>query len=204
MGWLRNLLIFPDDVWATAAGRLGAEFVQGKWLANSEIRLLHRGFPIRLWAGSDPGSDNSSEDTRAVPGVSLDPKIRVAMVPQMKGLLGSITSGLAARTGAMIKIPALGEDYLVFGDDEELANEIFGHRDFVSVLKGLTQNPWIFVGRTFSVDLLADEAEQDEHNFYVSVRGVSKDIHQLVALVDLTRVLLDVLDEKGCLAAARS
>jgi hypothetical protein len=41
-------------------------------------------------------------------------------------------------------------------------------------------------------------------NFYVSVRGVLKDIHQSLALVDLTKVLLDLLDENGCLAAARS
>jgi hypothetical protein len=204
MGWLRNLLIFPDNVSAAAAGKLGAEFVQGKWLANSEIRLSHRGFPITLWAGSDPGSEDSPEYTRAVPGVSLDPRIELAMVPQMKGLLGSITSGLATRTGATIKIPTLGEDYLVFGDDEKLASEILGHRDFVSALKGFTQNPSIFVGHAFGVDLMADEAEQDKDNFYVSVRGVLKDIHQLLALVDLTKVLLDLLDENGCLAAARS
>ena len=200
MGWLRNRFIFPDDVWAVAADKLGAEFVQGKWLANSEIKLSHRNHPITLEVRFGTGDDNT-QYTRAVPGVALDPKIRLAMAPQIKGLMGSIMSGLAARTGAAFKIPALGEDYLVFGDDEELANEIFGHRDFVSALKGLTQNPKIMVGRTLSVDLLADK---DEDNFYVSVRRVSKDIHQLVGLVDLTRVLLDVLDENDCLAAAGS
>lgn len=93
MGWLRNLFIFPDDVWAAAAGKLGAEFVQGKWLANSEIKLLHRGFPITLFAGSDPGSDNSSEYTRAVPGVSLDPKIGVLLdVLDEKGFLAAARS----------------------------------------------------------------------------------------------------------------
>ena len=86
----------------------------------------------------------------------------------------------------------------------ELANNILGHRDFLSALSGLTQNPRVFVGQTSSVDLLADETEQDEDNFYVSVRGVLKDIHQLAALADLTRVLLDVLDENGCLAEAGS
>ena len=50
----------------------------------------------------------------------------------------------------------------------------------------------------WSGDLLAGEGED---KFYVAVRGVLKDMHQLVALVDLTRVLLDVLDANGCLAA---
>ena len=109
---------------------------------------------------------------------------------------------MAASTGyPTIKIPSFDEDYLVVGDDEKLANNLFGHRDFLSVLKGLTQNPKIVVGRTLSVNLLADE---DEDNFYVSVRGVLKDIHQLVALVDLTKVLLDLLDENGCIAATGS
>jgi hypothetical protein len=70
------------------------------------------------------------------------------------GGLGSITSELASRTGATIKIPALGDDYFVLGEDEELAHEIFGHRDFVSALKGLTQNPKILVGLTLSLDAL--------------------------------------------------
>ena len=195
MGWIRKLLGFPDDVWAAAAGKLGAEFVQGEWLANSEIKLSHRGFPITLGTELDDGR----QYTRAVPGVSLDPRTKLAMFPQFKGLLGSITSGLTART--TIKIPALGEDYLVYGDDERLANEIFGHHDFVLALKGMTQNSEIVVaeivvGCTLTVELLADE---DDGNFYVSVRDVLKDVHQLVALVDLTRVLLNVLDEKGCL-----
>ena len=201
MGWIRNLLGVPDDVWAAAAGKLGAEFVQGKWLANSEIKLSHRGFPITLGADFDSDSDSGTEYTRAVPSVRLNPHIKLAVIPQVKGLLGSVASGLAARTGATINIPSLGEDYLVLGEDEELANEVFGHRDFLSALKGLTQNPKILVGRTSSVDLLADEKEDD---FYVSVRGVLKDIHQLVALVELTKVLLDLLDENGCLAATES
>ena len=201
MGWIRNLLGVPDDVWAAAAGKLGAEFVQGKWLANSEIKLSHRGFPITLGADFDSDSDSGTEYTRAVPSVRLNPHIKLAVIPQVKGLLGSVASGLAARTGATINIPSLGEDYLVLGEDAELANEVFGHRDFLSALKGLTQNPKILVGRTSSVDLLADEKEDV---FYVSVRGVLKDIHQLVALVELTKVLLDLLDENGCLAATES
>ncbi|XZE52870.1 hypothetical protein SH139x_004577 [Planctomycetaceae bacterium SH139] len=201
MGWLRRLFGVPDDVWADAAGKLGAEFVQGEWLANSEIKLSHRGFPITLGADFDSDSDSGTEYTRAVPSVRLNPHIKLAVIPQVKGLLGSVASGLAARTGATIKIPSLGEDYLVLGEDEELANEVFGHRDFLSALKGLTQNPKILVGRTSSVDFLADEKEDD---FYVSVRGVLKDIHQLVALVELTKVLLDLLDENGCLAATES
>ena len=204
MGWLRNLLGVPDGVWAAAAGMLGAEFVQGKWLANSEIKLSHRGFPITLGAGFDPSSDSSTENTRAVPGVSLDPKVKLAMLPQAKGLAGSMMSRFGARTGATIKIPALDDGFLVLGDDEKLANEIFGHREFVSALNGMTQSPKIAVGCNLSVDLLADEYEQDEDTFYVSVRDVLKDIHQLVALVDLTKVLLDVLDENRCLAAAGS
>ncbi len=195
MGWIRKLLGVPDDVWAAAAGKLGAEFVQGEWLANSEIKLSHRGFPITLGTELDDGR----QYTRAVPGISLNPRTRLAMLPQFKGLLGSITSRLTART--TIKIPALGEDYLVYGDDERLANEIFGHRDFVLALKGMTQNSEIVVaeivvGCALTVELLADE---DDGNFYVSVRDVLKDVHQLVALVDLTRVLLNVLDENGCL-----
>ena len=195
MGWIRKLLGVPDDVWAAAAGKLGAEFVQGEWLANSEIKLSHRGFPITLGTELDDGR----QYTRAVPGVSLNPRTRLAMLLQFKGLLGSITSRLTART--TIKIPALGEDYLVYGDDERLANEIFGHRDFVLALKGMTQNSEIVVaeivvGCALTVELLADE---DDDNFYVSVRDVLKDVHQLVALVDLTRVLLNVLDENGCL-----
>ena len=198
MGWLRNLLVFPDDVWAAAADELNAEFIQGKWLANSEIRLLHDNHPITLEVRFGDGDDNN-QYTTAVPGVALDPKIELAVVPQWKGLLGLITNGLAART--TIEIPALGEDYHVFGDDEKLANEIFGHRDFVSALEGLTKKPSIFVGSTLSVDSSSDE---DEDKFYVSVHGVSKDIHQLAALVDLTRVLLDVLDDNGCLTVAGS
>ena len=203
MGWLRNRLVFPDDAWEEAARKLDGEFVKGRWLANSEIRLLHRNHPITLDVefGAD---DDSTQYTRAVPHVALDPSIKLEMLPQVKGLLGPIVSGLAARTVATIKIPALGEDYFVLGDDEELANNILGHRDFLSALSGLTQNPRVFVGQTSSVDLLADETEQDEDNFYVSVRGVLKDIHQLAALADLTRVLLDVLDENGCLSEAGS
>ena len=59
MDWLRNLFGVPDDAWAEAAGKLGAEFVQGKWLANSEIKLSHRGFPITLEVRSGTGDDST-------------------------------------------------------------------------------------------------------------------------------------------------
>ena len=201
MGWLRTFFGVPDTIWADAAGKLGAEYVQGKWLANSEIKLTHRGFPITIGADFDSDSDSGTETTRAVPGVPLDPKTELAMLPQIKGLMGSIANGLVARTGATVKISSLGEDCLVLGDNEQLANNIFGHHDFLSALKSLTQTPKIFVGRTLNVDLLSNE---NEDNFYVSVPGVLKDIHQLVALVDLTKVLLDRLDENDCLAATGS
>jgi hypothetical protein len=74
MGWIRNLLGFPDDVWAVAAGKLGAEFVQGKWLANSAIKLSYREIPITLGVDLDSSSDSGTRYTGAASGVSLDPR----------------------------------------------------------------------------------------------------------------------------------
>ena len=192
MGGFRNRFVFPDDVWEEAARKLNGEFVKGRWLAKSEIRLLHRNHSITLQTECDV-DDNGRKFTRAVPDVALDRKAKMEILPQVEGLLGSITRGLAARTGATIKIPALGEHYLVFGEDEKLANAIFGHHDFVAALKGVTQTPSIVVGH--SPNHLLDK---DEH-FYVSVTGVLRDVHQLIAISELTKVLLDLLEESNCL-----
>ena len=192
MGGFRNRFVFPDDVWEEAARKLNGEFVKGRWLADSEIKLLHRNHPITLQTECDV-DDNGRKYTRAVPEVALDRKVGMQILPQAEGLLGSITRSLAARTGATIKVSALGEDYHVFGDDEKLANAIFGHHDFVSALKGVAQTPSIVVGQ--SPNHLLDK---DEH-FYVSVTGVLKDTHQLIAITEVAKVLLNLLEESNCL-----
>ena len=134
MGWLRNRFIFPDDVWAVAADKLGAEFVQGKWLANSEIKLSHRNHPITLEVGFGTG-DDSTQYTKAIPGASLRPQIKLVLYPKIKEVLGALTDGLLSRTGKAIDLPALDDDFTVFGNNAELANGLFGDPDFVSALR---------------------------------------------------------------------
>jgi hypothetical protein len=70
MGWLGSLLVFPDDVWEEAARKLGRDSVKGRWLANSEIKFLHREHPITLEVRFGTG-DDSTQYTKAIPGASL-------------------------------------------------------------------------------------------------------------------------------------
>ena len=98
MGRLRNLFVFPDDVWKEAARKLDGEFVKGRWLANSEIKLLHRDYPITLGVRFGTG-DDSTQYTKAIPGVSLRPQIKLVLYPKIKGVMGALTSGLLSRTG---------------------------------------------------------------------------------------------------------
>ena len=64
MSWLRNLLVFPDDVWEEAARKLGGDFVKGRWLADSKIKLLHRDHPITLEVGLGTGDDSNGTPGR--------------------------------------------------------------------------------------------------------------------------------------------
>lgn len=191
MGWLRNRLVFPDDVWEEAARKLDGEFVKGRWLANSEIKLLHRDHPITLEVRFGTG-DDSTQYTKALPGASLRPQVKLALHPKTRGVLGALTSGLLSRTGKAIDLPVLDDDYSVIGDDAELANGLFGHPDFVSALKGVSPNPTVKVGISLSV-------KEDEEDFCVSVPRVLKDVDDLIAIIDLTKVLLDLLEENRCL-----
>ena len=191
MSWLRNLLVFPDDVWEEAACKLGGDFVKGRWLAKSKIKLLHRDHPITLEVGLGTG-DDSKRYTRAIPGASLSPKVRLQLTPKWKGVLGSLAGGLLARTGKAIDLPVLDDDFTVFGNNAELANGLFGHPDFVSALRRVSPKPTVRVGMSMSVD-------EDEEKFCVSVPRVLKDAHELIAMIDLTKVLLDLLEENRCL-----
>ena len=130
MGWLRNLLVFPDDKWREAADTLGGEFVQGKWLAGSEIKLSHRAYPITLAVRRSGDSDSSDLYTEVIPQVSLRPEVKLLLYPRMKGLLGSIADGVLMRAGKTIDLPALSDDYLVFGKNTELAERLFGQSSF--------------------------------------------------------------------------
>ena len=189
MSWLRNLLVFPDDVWEEAARKLGGEFVKGRWLANSKIKLLQRDHPITLEVDTD---DDGKRYTRAIPGASLRPKVRLQLTPKWKGVLGSLAGGLLARTGKAIDLPVLDDDFTVFGNKAELANGLFGHPDFVSALRRVSPKPTVRVGMSMSVD-------EDQEKFCVFVPQVLKNVHELIAIIDLTKVLLDLLEENRCL-----
>ena len=189
MSWLRNLLVFPDDVWEEVARKLGGDFVKGRWLADSKIKLLHRDHPITLEVDTD---DDGKRYTRAIPGASLRPKVRLQLTPKWKGVLGSLTGGLLARTGKAIDLPVLDDDFTVFGNKAELANGLFGHPDFVSDLRRVSPKPTVRVGMSMSVD-------EDQEQFCVFVPQVLKNVHELIAITDLTKVLLDLLEENRCL-----
>ena len=191
MGWLRNLLVFPDDVWEEAARKLGGEFVKGRWLADSKIKLLHRDHPITLEVGLGTG-DDSTRYTRAIPGASLRRKVRLQLTPKWKGVLGSLAGGLLARTGKAIDLPVLDDDFTVFGNKAELANGLFGHPDFVSALRRVSPKPTVRVGMSMSID-------EEQEKFCVFVPRVLKNVHELIAIIDLTKVLLDLLEENLCL-----
>ena len=198
MGWLRNLLVFPDDIWEVAAGELDAEFTKGKWLANSEIKLSHHDFSITLGVHFNTGSHSNTQYTKAIPDAQLRREIKLMLYPQMKGIMGSLTSGLLSTTGKGINLPLLGEDYQVIGDNPELAGELFGQPDFVSTLKGMSIKPTVAVGGRVS-SWAKDQPEEDEEDVYVSVPKVVKDVRQLIAMIDLTKILLDQLEANGCL-----
>ena len=192
MSWLRNLLVFPDDVWEEAARKLGGDFVKGRWLADSKIKLLHRDHPITLEVDTDDGTHY----TRAIPGASLRPKVRLQLTPKWKGVLGSLAGGLLARTGKAIDLPVLDDDFTVFGNKAELANGLFGHPDFVSALRRVSPKPTVRVGMSMSVD-------EEQEKFCVFVPRVLKNVHELIAIVDLTKVLVDLLEENRCLEYAQ-
>ena len=187
-----------DDAWEEAASKLGGEFVQGTWLANSEIKLSHRDYGIALGVHFGSGSESNNQYTRATPNVSLRSEVKLALYPQMKGFAGAITGGLISSSGKAINLPALSDDFHVLGDDAELANRLFAHHDFVSALRSMPENPTAIVGSSLR-KWTDDEAEKDEDDFYVSVPNVVKDIHQLISLIDLTKVLLGQLEENDCL-----
>lgn len=199
MGWLRNLLVFPDKIWEDAAGKLDGDFSQGKGLANSEIKLSHRDVPVTLGVDFSSDSEDSAQVTKAIPKVSLRPDLKLLFYPRMKGVAGSLTSGLLSKTGKGIDLPLLGEDYHVIGDNGELASELFGHPDFVAALRGMSTKPTVAVGGRLS-SWENGRAEEDEENLFVSVPSVLKDVRELIAMVALTKVLLDLLVENGCLA----
>ncbi|QDT62485.1 hypothetical protein SV7mr_50330 [Stieleria bergensis] len=192
MSWLRNLLVFPDDVWEEAARELGGDFVKGRWLANSKIKLLHREHPITLEVGFGTG-DDGTRYTRAIPGASLRPEVKLQLTPKWKGVLGSLAGGLLARSGKAkaIDLPVLDDDFTVFGNKAELANGLFGQPDFVSALRRVSPKPTVRVGMSMSVD-------EDEEKFCVFVPQVLKNVHELIAITDLTKVLLDLLEENRC------
>ena len=154
-------------------------------------------FPSRLEFTSAQISDRHTQFTKAIPDASLHPEIKLMLYPQMKGLMGSLTSGLLSTTGKAINLPLLGEDFQVIGDNPELASRLFGQPDFVSTLKGMSTKPTVAVGGRLS-SWAKDQPEGDEEDLYVSVPNIVKDVHQLIAMIDLTKILLDLLQENGC------
>ena len=201
MSWLRNLLVFPDNKWREAADTLGGEFVQGKWLAGSEIKVSHRAYPITLAVRRSSDSDSSDLYTEVIPQVSLRPEVELLLYPRMKGLLGSIADGVLMRAGKTIDLPALSDDYLVFGNNTELADRLFGQRTFLLALEAVPAKPTVTVGRCL-YEWLGTETDDDEADFCVSVKKSVKNVQQLKSMLDLTKVLLDLLEENNCLASA--
>lgn len=199
MSWLRNILIFPDDTWEVVAGKIDGEFVKGKWLGNSEIIFSHRDVSVSLGVHFSSSSKHHNQYTKAIPDVLLRPEIKLMLYPQMKGIMGSLTSGLLSSTGKTIDVPRLREEYQVIGDNPELANELFGNPGFVSHLNGMSVNPTVRLGGQLN-SWAKDQEEDDEEQFSVSVPNVVKDVHQLIAVIDLTKMLLDSLEDNGCLA----
>ena len=201
MGWLRNLLVFPDNKWREAADTLGGEFVQGKWLDGSEIKLSHRTHPITLAVRRSGDSDGSDLYTEVIPQVSLRPEAKLLLFPRIKGFLGSIADGVLTREGKTIDLPALNDDYLVFGENTELAERLFGHRVFLLALEAVSARPTVTVGRCLH-EWLAQEKDDDEADFCISVKKSVKNVQQLKSMLDLTKVLIDLLEENNCLASA--
>lgn len=182
------------------AGQIGAEFVKGRWLANSEIRLSHRDISVTLRVDSNTDSDDHTQISKAIPDVSLRPEIKLMLYPQMKGIMGSLTSGLMSSTGKAISVPLLGGGYQVIGDNPELAGGLFGQSAFVSNLRGMSVKPTVTLGGQLS-GWAKDQPEEDEEKMCVSVPNVVKDVHQMIAVVDLTKNLLDSLIENDCLVS---
>lgn len=201
MGWLRNLLVFPDATWEVAATKVGGEFVQGTWLGNSEIRFSHGEVPVKLEVQFSENSKRSTQSTKAIPKVTLRPGVKLMLFPQMTGLLGAMTGGLLSASGKEIEIPVLSGDYQVIGDDVELANELFGNSAFVSALRDLPTKPTVAVGGSLRNWGSENPTDTDEDGLYVSVPKVLKDASHLIALVTLTKTLLDLLHSNNCLAS---
>ena len=150
MSGFRNRFVFPDAVWGEAARKLDGEFVKGRWLANSEIKLLHRGYPITLGVRFGAGKDGI-QYTTAILEAPLRPHIRFVLYPKIKGLIAGLTRGLLSRTGKRIDLPSLKGKYSLMGEDPELANRLFGHHDFVAALDAVSQDPTVVVGRTVEI-----------------------------------------------------
>ena len=196
MGWLRNLLLFPDNAWQEAAGKLGAEFVQGRWLANNEINLSHRDYPMKIGIGSSKFARESqkiTEYTKVMSSVSLRPGVKQCLMPKLTGLFGAFVNTALSSVGTSIELPLLGDDYQVIGADAKLAGRIFGNQAFLSALRSMPIDPTVVVNSS------PRNRNSHDNGLCVLVRNVVKDTHQLVAMANLTKILLDVLEENDCL-----
>lgn len=197
MGGFRNRFIFPDDIWEETAHKVKGEFVKGRWFANSEIKLSHRDYLITLGVRFGSG-DDSTQYTKAFLGASLRPQISFVLFPKIKGFMGTLTSGLLSRSGKEINLPILGDEYSLIGDDIELAKKLFGHHGFVTALRANSQNPAVMIGSSLS-NWAKERDDNDEEDFCISTRDVCKDIRQLIAMTELAKILLDLLEENDCL-----
>ncbi len=198
MSWLRNFLVFPDDAWELAAGKLNARFERGRWLANSEVKLTHGDIPITLRVEFSTHTDRHTQCTRAIPAVKLRPTVKLLFAPRLNGVAGALTGSLLSATGKEIQVPSLDEGYQVIGDNAELARRIFGDPGFLSKLKGMSTAPDVALGGRLS-DWEQDDPAEEKDDVCVSVPAVVKDDRELVSLVDLTKTLLDLLKDNKCL-----
>ena len=85
----------------------------------------------------------------------------------------------------------------MIGNESELARELFDQSEFVSVLQSMSSKPTFAIGGSLN-SWAQVEPDEDEEDLHVRVPKIVTDVRQLIAMVDLTKSLLDRSEANGC------
>lgn len=191
MQLLRKLLAPKEQVWKPYCDDIGGRYVEGRWLQGDRVEITHHGRMIVLVTESEPETGHRSTLLRAevdlVDGVMLGllrnwPGQKVInLMVSMFGLQRTTVSGVSNDCMILAKDQSQAEAF--FGDTG-LQDLILKHPQltvFVGVPPGLSQR-----GRAKQVR--------------ISVPQVVQDLSQLKSLVELSRVVINVLSDRGLIA----